>query len=318
MSRAGPEPAGPLETSLRLTAPIDLGRTLSLLRHGAADPCVELGDRFTWRATRTPEGPATQAILADRSAGALRCWAWGPGASWVLDHLGALVGADDDQDGFATLLAARPPGWQVVARLARRHPGLRVPRTSAVLESTVPAVLGQRVTSLEAARSHRELTAALGEPAPGPRRRMRLPPSAERLAATPSWAMHRFGIERHRAETIARAARAATRLEEASGLPLADARRRLRSVPGLGAWSAAEVALAALGDPDAVSVGDFHLPNQVAWALAGIPRGDDRLMLELLEPWRGQRGRVLRLLVTSGATAPRFGPKQPIASLRSM
>jgi 3-methyladenine DNA glycosylase/8-oxoguanine DNA glycosylase len=80
------------------------------------------------------------------------------------------------------------------------------------------------------------------------------------------------------------------------------------ALPGIGPWTAAEVGRAAFGDPDAVSVGDFHLPNLVCWALAGEPRGDDSRMLELLEPYRGQRGRVVRLLEASGLRSPRYGP----------
>ena len=45
----------------------------------------------------------------------------------------------------------------------------------------------------------------------------------------------------------------------------------------------------------------------VAWALAGEPRGTDERMLELLEPYAGHRGRVLRLLVMSGLAPPRAG-----------
>jgi 3-methyladenine DNA glycosylase/8-oxoguanine DNA glycosylase len=69
------------------------------------------------------------------------------------------------------------------------------------------------------------------------------------------------------------------------------------------------VTLRALGDPDAVSVGDFHLPNVVAYALAGEPRANDGRMLELLEPWRGHRARVVRLLEASGIEPPRYGPR---------
>ena len=94
-----------------------------------------------------------------------------------------------------------------------------------------------------------------------------------------------------------------------------DARKRLSALPGIGAWTAAEVALVALGDADAVSVGDYHLPDQVAWALAGEPRADDARMLELLEPWRGHRGRVLRLLGAGAGAAPRHGPRMPLRSI---
>jgi hypothetical protein len=35
-------------------------------------------------------------------------------------------------------------------------------------------------------------------------------------------------------------------------------------------------------------------------------------MLELLEPYRGHRGRVLRLLLAGGIAAPRRGPRLPL------
>ena len=82
-----------------------------------------------------------------------------------------------------------------------------------------------------------------------------------------------------------------------------------RCIPGIGRWTIAEVTRVAYGDPDAVSIGDFHMPNLVAWALAREPRADDARMLELLEPYRGQRGRVQRLLEVSGIRAPRYGPR---------
>ena len=67
----------------------------------------------------------------------------------------------------------------------------------------------------------------------------------------------------------------------------------------------------AFGDPDVVSVGDVHLPSTVSWALAGEPRATDERMLELLEPFRGQRGRVVRWIESAGIQAPRFGPRMP-------
>ena len=94
--------------------------------------------------------------------------------------------------------------------------------------------------------------------------------------------------------------------------------RRLRALPGIGPWTAAEVAMRALGDPDAVSVGDFHLPNLVAFALAGEARGDDARMLDLLEPYRGHRGRVIRLLEASGLRPPVRGPHLQLRSIAAI
>jgi 3-methyladenine DNA glycosylase/8-oxoguanine DNA glycosylase len=170
-------------------------------------------------------------------------------------------------------------------------------------------VLEQRVTSREAHRSWGALVRAHGTPAPGPLG-LRLPPSADVLAGLPYYRLHRFGIERQRATTVARVARHARRLEEVVDLPLADGYRRLRAVPGVGAWTAAVVGQVALGDADAVRVGDFHVPHQVAWALAGEPRATDERLLELLEPYRGHRGRVCRLIVSAGISAPARGPRR--------
>jgi 3-methyladenine DNA glycosylase/8-oxoguanine DNA glycosylase len=309
----------PRSRELRLGAPWDLARSLGPLRRGRRDPTVRIEGRTLWRATRTAAGPATEAVVVDAGNAAVRAWAWGPGAEAVLDGLSDLIG--ESPVGFSELVGSdpgprRPAGWDVVAGLARRCPGLRIPRTAAVVEACVPTVLEQRVTGLEARRSYRDMTTALGEVAPGPGagHGLRLPLEPAVLAGTPTWVWHRFGIERQRGETLRRVGAAARRLEEAAGMGPDDARRRLTAVPGIGPWSAAEVGLVALGDPDAVSVGDFHLPHQVAWSLAGLPRGDDDLMLELLEPWKGHRGRVLKLLVAQGITAPRFGPKMAIRS----
>ena len=135
------------------------------------------------------------------------------------------------------------------------------------------------------------------------------PPRPGDLGRFPYFGYHPFGIERRRAELIRRVAARAPWFEAVADLPFAEGYARLRAVPGIGPWTAAEVGVRALGDPDAVSVGDFHLPNLVAFALAGEARGDDARMLELLEPYRGQRARVVRLLELSGIRAPRYGPR---------
>jgi 3-methyladenine DNA glycosylase/8-oxoguanine DNA glycosylase len=264
---------------------------------------MKVEGRSVWRATRTPDGPATEHLIADPAAAAVRVLAWGPGAAWTLEAAPALVGAGDDEEGFV-------PHHPVIRELRRRLPGLRIPRSQAVTEALVPVIIEQKFSGDEARRSYRSLVIALGEPAPGPPGHgLRVPPSPATLAATPSWAMHPFGVERKRADTIRLTCSYARRLDEATSLAAPEARRRLSAVPGIGAWTAAEVALVALGDADAVSVGDFHLPHQVCRALTGIPRGDDAAMLELLEPYRGHRGRVLRLLAAGGVQAPRFGPR---------
>jgi 3-methyladenine DNA glycosylase/8-oxoguanine DNA glycosylase len=74
----------------------------------------------------------------------------------------------------------------------------------------------------------------------------------------------------------------------------------------------------ALGDPDAVSVGDYHLPHLVCWALAGERRGTDERMLELLEPYRGQRARVALLLEQGGLMQKRRAPRMAARSIAAI
>jgi 3-methyladenine DNA glycosylase/8-oxoguanine DNA glycosylase len=264
------------------------------------------------RATGTPGGPATERL---RDLGEeVEIEAWGPGAEWLLEAAPELIGESDDPTAFQ-------PQHPRLRDLSRRLPGLRLTRTRAVFESLVPAVLEQKVTGLEAGRVRRRLVQRYGEPAPGPAEvatGMFVPPTPERLAALPYHAFHPLGLEQRRAVTIIRLAGRATALEALLAGPPDVARARLEALPGIGPWTAAETALVAFGDPDAVSVGDFHLPNLVCWVLADEPRGDDRRMLELLEPYMGQRGRVQRLLEASGITAPRHGPRMAARSIEGI
>ena len=287
------------ERRIALRAPLDLLRTLQPVRHGQGDPTIHLSAGEAWLAVRTPIGPATLRMALETPS-MLRAVAWGDGASWALDAGPRIVGEEDRPEE----LIARHP---ILRRLQRVHVGLRLPATGRVLHAVVPSILEQKVTGTEAFRAYTALVRRYGERAPGPMPTLLLPPSPSTLAALPYFAFHPLGVERRRAEVIRRVAERAAWLEAAP--TSADAQRRLTAIPGIGPWTAAEVVRSAFGDPDAVSVGDYHIPNSVAWALAGEARGDDARMLELLEPYRGQRGRVQRLLEVGRVTAPRYGSR---------
>jgi 3-methyladenine DNA glycosylase/8-oxoguanine DNA glycosylase len=276
---------------------VNLRETLSQARLGPVDPCIRFVDGSAWRATRTPFGPTTERLQVEAD-GRVRVDAWGPGADWLVERAPALCGAFDDPGSFA-------PCTPLVQQLAKRHPGLRIGRTDAVFETAVGVTLEQRVASSDAWQSWRRLVYTLGEPAPGPMQTLRVPPSPQRLAATPFHTYHRFGVEERRAAIIRRLAMVASRLEQMQSVPLGEAYARLRSIPGVGPWTSARIGLVALGDADAVILGDLHLPHIVARVLAGEPRGSDERMLELLEPFRGHRGRVIRLLLSGGLSRTR-------------
>ena len=284
-------------TVYRPTQPVDVRRTLAPLRRGAYDPAWHVTpDGAIWRATLTPGGPATARITHRRDG--VHVEAWGDGAEHVLAGVPDLLGARDDDSGFD------PSSHPLVRDAHRRLPGLRMTRTGNVLE--------QRVVGLDAKASWRRLVARHGLPAPGPAPDgMRVPPPAAGWRAVPVWEWRLAGVEGQRADTVRRASLVAHRVTP--DLTPDEAGRRMLTVRGIGPWTVAETTSRALGDADAVSVGDFHLAHLVGWALTGR-RTDDAGMLELLEPWRGHRQRVIRLLeITQAANAPRFGPRSPRA-----
>ncbi len=289
----------PLETRFPLPSPIDLQLSLAVLRHGRDDPTIRITSADVALARSEETGPASLRLFVSRSE--LVAQAWGPGAAKALEMAPAIAGLLDDPSPLK-------PAHPIVRELAARFATLRFPRTGQLLPNLIPAVTEQKVTGQEAHEAYVGIVGLLGRPAPGPLG-LRLPPATEDLAALPYYEFHPFGLERRRAEVLKRIGELGARIESWMALTPAEARVRLQSIPGIGPWTAAEATRAAFGDPDAVSIGDFHLPDLVAWALAREPRADDARMLELLEPYAGQRARVVRLLEVSGIRVPRFGPR---------
>ena len=280
--------------------------TLAALTVGRFDPTAGWRDDGWWRSTHTPAGPGT-IHLADSPRGVTAA-AYGPGADWLLERWPDLLGASD-----------RPaPTWtsHPVVDRARRLVALpRFGRTHTPVHDLMPVVLAQRVTAREAAQQWRRLCRALGEPAPGPRRDLWLPPTPERLVGHPSWWYHRLGIETSRAEALRTIGRHARRIEQRDCEDPIGGRRWLELLPGIGPWSTAHIAQISWGDPDAVIVGDYWLPHLVVRAFTGRARGDDEEMLDLLSPWPGERGRVVRLLAAAGHRVERRGPGRRIQGL---
>lgn len=294
--------------------PVDLPRTLAPLVTGRADPTIALGSDRGHRAWRTPDGPATLTIV-QLTMDRFEARAVGPGAEWAVAHAPGLVGAHDDLTGFA------PSSHPTVARAHRRRPGLRMIRTGRAEDVLVATILAQRVTAGEAARSWTRLVGAWGAPAPAapgvpP---LWLAPPLEQLAGVATWAFARFGVERARATRIVTAARQHRHVQAAVDLAVAGdrlaARQRLAAVRGIGPWTAGHLLRVAGGDADAVEVGDFHVKHHVAWQLAGEPRATDERMLELLAPFAGHRGRVVRLLGSTTARAPSYGPRRRVVAI---
>jgi len=288
----------------RSPRPVSVGLVLSILRRGGGDPTFQpdRGDGW-WLGLPTPEGPATLRLEQRDDLGEVVASAWGPGALWALGQVPELLGDADDDSGF---VAHHPQ----VERAHRRYAAWHVPRSGLVMHALVPGIIEQKVTGQEAFGGYRVLVHRFGSRAPGPgeERRLWVAPDAATWAAVPSWEWLRASVDGARSSTVVRAAKVAGRLEACVGLTTTQARARLRAVPGIGVWTSSEVAQRALGDADAVSFGDYHVAKNITWALLGEPRDDD-VLAELLEPYRGHRYRVQRLLELDGHFRPRRGPR---------
>jgi 3-methyladenine DNA glycosylase/8-oxoguanine DNA glycosylase len=310
--------------------------TLSILRKGSADPTFKVDDDGTvWRGIRTPQGTATVRLRSRPADGEVQVSAWGDGAAWALESVPSMLGADDDVTGFA-------PTHPVLADAHRRKPHWRVCRTGLVMEALVPAIIEQKVTGQEALGGFRQLVHRFGathrlwealvpavieqkvtgqeafagfrrlvhrygERAPGPglERGVWVQPDAETVRRVPSWEWLRMHVDPARSRALVRAATVAGTLER---LTRDDADARLRTLPGIGEWTAAEIRSRTFGDPDAVSFGDYHIAKDVGWAVTGTPYDDDELR-GFLEPWRPQRNRVVALIHGYAGGRPRRGPR---------
>ncbi|WP_417554704.1 DNA-3-methyladenine glycosylase family protein [Microbacterium sp.] len=300
---AEPAAAVARESVYRPEHPLDLVATVGMLRRGGTDPTMVADRGRLWMAFRTDAGIAT--LCLRQASDGVHAAAWGPGAGEALDQVPALCGVDDDLSGFDV---SSHPG---LAEIARRHPGIRMARTGRVLDALMCAILEQKVTGMQAFGAWRHLVSRFGQRAPGPTPRpMFAAPPADVWRTIPSWVLHRAGVQPPQARTIIRSAARGASIHRAV-LTASDGNARdciLTSLPGIGPWTSAETRIRALGDADAVSVGDFHLAHEVGYALTGS-RTDDAGMLALLEPWAGHRQRIIRLIFAEGIPEPRRGPR---------
>ena len=301
----------PSSATLVFGGPVGPAMTLSPQRRGPGDPCYQLVDGAIWKTSLMGSGGVSARIVKS-APNTVHCEAWGDGAVEFVERLPALLGAYDDAADFE-------PQEPTIAAAHRRVPHLRLGRTDRVLEALIPAVLEQRVTGKDAFRAWRLLVTKYGTPAPGPApTRMRVPPPADVWCRIPSWEFHLANVDPGRARTVVGCAQRSAAVERLSSRAPERARAALMSLPGVGIWTAAEVAQRAWGDADALSVGDYHLSNVVGSTLLGH-RIDDEEMLELLEPLRPHRYRSTRLLEVSGlARNPRFGPRLAVPDLRRL
>lgn len=291
-----------------LKAPgIDLPNTLQQIGIYGVDPTHRSAPGAFAKAVLTPDGPGTMQLTWN-SSGDVEAEAWGSGAPWLIDRADRWAGTSDDLTGFDPTVHPNVERWW------RDHSGLRLAALGVIWQELVLVLLGQRVTTEEAARSWNRMCRTWGEPAPGPAD-LFLAPTPDRIAGLTYRELHQVNVDRRRADAILLAARRANRLEEAATMDVDDAFQRLTALPGLGAWTATATMVSSHGHPDVIVLGDYGQPTMVNYAFTGdatrLPpdEGGDEVMCEHLEPWRGHRQRIIRLLFAAKIQAPRRGPR---------
>ncbi|MGI9627206.1 MAG: DNA-3-methyladenine glycosylase family protein [Longimicrobiales bacterium] len=282
-----------------------LRRTLGVYRMGGGDPTLHLSGRNVGWALSTPEGPVTlqaEHTPAEHTPGRLRVCLEGAGAQWMGPKLPGLFGLLDDPTQFA-------PSDPVMRGVWKRSLGLHLPRLPTVFHRLMQVILLQLVTTADGNRAWSRIVRAFGNQAPGDRTLM-IPPTSEVMTGIPWYRYVADGVPHRQARALAMSARKATEIEQAAATGIETLSEYLRALPGIGPWTVGYLTGTAMADADAVLLGDYHLPHTATWVLRKQARGTDQDFLELLEPYRGNRFRIIRALWASGVKAPRYGPKR--------
>jgi len=205
-----------------------------------------------------------------------------------------ILSLDVDGSGFPAV-GERDP---VVGRLQRSYPGLRPVGFWSPYEAAAWTIIGHRIRIRQAASIKARMAAELGEPVSFGERVVHAFPSPQRLASLESFP----GLAGRKPEWLRSVAMAALngQLDAARlrGLPRETALKDLKTLPGIGDFSAGLILLRGAGDPDAVAYHEPRLALAVrdAYGLPG-PTTPEQLT-EISENWRPYRTWVTLLLRT--------------------
>jgi AraC family transcriptional regulator of adaptative response / DNA-3-methyladenine glycosylase II len=286
--RAGDVRSETPELRLAFRPPLAADRLLGFLGARAIEGVERVGDGRYTRAMRAPGGAPVVIELepdAVEPVVTLRVAGIGddvPLLAGVVQGARRLFDLDADPDAIdATLCEDR-----ALRRLVRAAPGTRLPGTTDGFELVVRAIVGQQVSVAGARTTLARIAARFGEPLAAPAGSIvRLFPTPERLAeANPG----SLGMPSARAGAIAALARAvaAGELDLTGSAELEATIGALRSIRGIGEWTAAYIAMRALRDPDAFPLGDLGIRH--GFGALGLAT-DPAAMREHAERWRPWR-----------------------------
>lgn len=190
-----------------------------------------------------------------------------------------------DPQAIGTHLAEDP----LLAKLVAARPGLRVPGAWDGFELAVRTVLGQQVTVVAARTLGARLVSRCGEPFRNPSAGNGLTHVFPTPAAVAALAPGTLPVPASRLATLVALARTVVQRPDlfSMGRSLDDVVADLRSIKGLGEWSAQYIALREMREPDAFPSGDVAL-QRAARAVTGrtISASELAALSERWRPWR--------------------------------
>jgi len=265
---------------------------------GQRDPTVQRGIRGVRMARWVRSGAATVELLWED--GRILGTAWGPGATEAMTYIPQWVGLHDTP--------CIDFGRDALNRRLSPVLGTHLSRAPFVSHEVLGHILQQQIAWRDAARIWFQLVSGVGEEAPGPFG-LRMPLTFEQMKRTPYGFFQQVGISEPRIHAIREVGRLGYRLDEWLAVSQEDFVRRVTTLPSIGPWTANHVLAVSMGAPDVVVRGDYTIPHTVAWVLAREARATDDRMEELLQPFKGNRWRLVRLLWALNVQAPRRGPR---------
>jgi len=271
----------------------DFWGTLRFLRFGIGDPTTTLTKNSFQQARWYPSGPAS--LRLNLAGQAINAEAVGPGAQEAIDSAHDLLGLSDHP--------AKLTGDPAAERIALQCQGIRLGRCASFASQLVTIILQLRIEWQQAASQWRRLCYTLGDDAPCGT--LRLPAHADALRHASLLQLRRLNIAEQQARTLKEVGRLFNRIDQWAAHSVGELRHRLGFVRGIGPWSTEMTLALYWAESDAVPLGDYALPHSVAYALTGAHRSDDAHMLKLLEPFRPDRGRLIRWIMGSNIAPPR-------------